>query len=75
MEKPPLKVANNQPNLFFQYCQPAQNQSKSHYATYVHIMTLVCKCEAHDQICQILKKFSPFLARLETALEFRAEEA
>ena len=47
----------------------------AHRETYVRIMTLVCKFEAHDQICQILKKFSPFLARLETALEFHAEEA
>ena len=29
MKKPPSKVAHNRPN-FFQYCQPAQNQPKSH---------------------------------------------
>ena len=30
MKKPPSKVANNRPPIFFQYCQPAQNQPKSH---------------------------------------------
>ena len=30
MKKPPSKVAHNRPNFFFQYCQPAQNQPKSH---------------------------------------------
>ena len=31
MKKPPSKVADNWPPIsFFQYCQPAQNQPKSH---------------------------------------------
>ena len=28
MKKPPSKVANNRAPIFFQYCQPAQNQPK-----------------------------------------------
>ena len=31
MKKPSSKVAHNQPQFFFQYCQPAQNQPKSHF--------------------------------------------
>ena len=31
MKKTPSKVAPNQPPIFFQYCQPAQNQLKSHF--------------------------------------------
>ena len=30
MKKTPSKVAHNLPKHFFQYCQPAQNQPKSH---------------------------------------------
>ena len=31
MKKPPSKVAHNWPNFFFStYCEPAQNQPKSH---------------------------------------------
>ena len=31
MKKLPSKVAHNRPNLFFQYCQLAQNQPKCHF--------------------------------------------
>ena len=30
-KKLPSKVAHNRPQFFFQYCQPAQNQPKSHF--------------------------------------------
>ena len=53
MKKPPSKVAHSQPNFFFQYCQPAQNQPKSHFLFhkndslrdfYIIILTLVSFC-------------------------------
>ena len=31
VNNPLSKVAHNQHNLFFQYCQPAQNQPKSYF--------------------------------------------
>ena len=31
MKKSPSKVAHNRPQFFFQYCQSAQNQLKSHF--------------------------------------------
>ena len=31
MKKASTKVADNRPNFFFQYCQLAQNQPKSHF--------------------------------------------
>ena len=31
MKKPPSKVAHYRPTHFFQYCQPAQDQPKSHF--------------------------------------------
>ena len=30
MKKPASKIAHNWPKVIFQYCQPAQNQPKSH---------------------------------------------
>ena len=81
MKKSPSKVAHNRP-IFFSVLptgpEPAQ------ISIFVPWKLLTMRLMYNDfgmqmwspwSICQILKKFSPFLARLETALEFRAEEA
>ena len=58
MEKLPSKVAHNRPNFFFQYCQPAQNQPRSHFLFHnddslrdFYIMTLGASI-----ICPVIKK-------------------
>ena len=55
MKKPTSKVAHNQPPIFFQYCQPAQNQPKSQFLFHkkcsprdLCIMTLGTKANDHD---------------------------
>ena len=53
-----FQTAKNQPNLCF--------MKIAHRETYAHIMTLVLmQMWSPWSICQILKKFFPFLARLE----------
>ena len=51
MKKQPSKVAHNRPQFFFQYCQLAQNQSKSQFLFHKNcsphdlcIMTLIAMC-------------------------------
>ena len=36
-KKLPSKVAHDQPKKIFQYCQPAQNQSKSHFLLHKNV--------------------------------------
>ena len=51
MKKTPTKVAHNMPQIFFQHCQPAQNQPKSQFLFHENwslrdlcIMTLPTGC-------------------------------
>ena len=64
MKKLPSKVAHNWPKFFFQYCQPAQNQPKSHilfhkngYLRDFYIMTLVVTITHKLSLDKILSKF------------------
>ena len=79
MKKLHSKVAQNRPNFFFSIADRPRTSPNLNFCS-----MKIAHRETYDfgmqmwspwSICQILKKFSPFLARLETVLEFRAEEA
>ena len=64
LKKLPSKVAHNQPNFFFQYCQPAQNQLKSHILFHkddslldVYIMTLLLVAAANFSLIYKMHDF------------------
>ena len=53
MKKTTSKVAHNQPQIFFQYCQPAQNQPKSQLQFHKN-------CSPHD-LCIITLPVAAFM--------------